>query len=499
MIGRLGRGAIVTFLTQVAQGVFALVSIPILLTAMGDLRFGILAFFWTLLAYFGVSDLGLGYVTTRLISASLGAKDNESIPEIYWSTVWLLLGLGLILTIVIVIFTPWLIHSVLNIPVLYESEAEFGLYVVAICLPLTILTNACRGLLEAYQAFVLRNLIVLANSATITFGPLIAIFFSHRVDIIAGALLLGRIIVLGLGIIFAIATAPAIYIRRRPSSTAVVAAMKLGGWMTVSNIAGPVLQYSDRFVIGSFVSTAAISYYFIAYEAAQRVMLATTSMTTVLMPTFAGIARGDRNRATALLSISAKIALGFTFSAAWVLAILARPLLSLWLGPMVAAHAVDPLRVILAGILFNAPAIVYLSFLLGNGRPDLSAKLDVVTLAYYAPLMLALIYNFGLVGAAVAYLVRMIVTCAALGAQTLLLADGLDTGYRRCAVFAAFGACVILLTVAPAPDILRMFTTVATGLIWLLAAWRWLLTATQRALLRQRFCTLSFRSLGTKA
>jgi O-antigen/teichoic acid export membrane protein len=269
--------------------------------------------------------------------------------------------------------------------------------------------------------------------------------------------------------------------------------MRLGGWMTVSNVAGPLLQYSDRFAVGSFVSTAAISYYFIAYEASQRVMLATTSITTVLMPTFAGIPKSDRARAIALLNVSAKISLGVTFGAALLLAMFAEPLLALWLGSSVAAHAITPLRIILAGIIFNSPAIVYLSFLLGNGRPDLSAKLDIATLAYYLPLMLALIYNFGLTGAAIAYLIRMVITCLALGMQALWLSEYGNIGYPRCAAFAAFGAGVVLLTVVPMTDIYRTPSVAAAGLMWLFAAWCGLFDASQRALLCQRFRTVVVR------
>jgi O-antigen/teichoic acid export membrane protein len=498
MTWRLGRATVVTLLTQVAQALLALVSIPILLANIGDLRFGILAFFWTLLAYFGVSDLGLGYVTTRLISEALGAKHDERVPEIYWTTVWLLVGLSFILTAIVFLCTPWFVRTVLNVSPLYESETERGLYIVAVCLPLAILTNACRGLLEAYRAFFLRNIVFFASSATITLGPLITIYFSHRIDVIAATLLLGRVTVLALGIAFTIVTAPAIYTRRRPSSSAAVAAVKLGGWVTVSNVIGPLLQYGDRFIIGSFVSIPAVSYYFVAYEAAQRVMLATTSMTTVLMPTFAGTAKRDHHLAVALLNISAKIALGVTFSTALVAATFAGPLLSLWLGPTVAAHATGPLRVILAGMLFKSLAIVYLSFLLGNGRPDLPAKLDLSTLVYYTPLMLMFIYNFGLIGAASAYVIRIVVTCVALGAQVGSLAEDGDTGYRRCTVFAALGAFVILSTGAPAPEGITASAAASAGFIWLLATWRWLLEPTQRTLLRQRASDAYYRTRRTK-
>ena len=42
--------------------------------------------------------------------------------------------------------------------------------------------------------------------------------------------------------------------------------LRFGGWMTVSNIVGPLMVTLDRFLIGALISVSAVAYYATPYE-----------------------------------------------------------------------------------------------------------------------------------------------------------------------------------------------------------------------------------------
>ncbi|WP_419776316.1 oligosaccharide flippase family protein, partial [Lactobacillus helveticus] len=55
--------------------------------------------------------------------------------------------------------------------------------------------------------------------------------------------------------------------------TSIKPLLRMGSWMTVSNIVGPVMVYSDRFLIGALVSMTAVSYYVTPYEVVTKLLI----------------------------------------------------------------------------------------------------------------------------------------------------------------------------------------------------------------------------------
>jgi O-antigen/teichoic acid export membrane protein len=58
----------------------------------------------------------------------------------------------------------------------------------------------------------------------------------------------------------------------------------LGGWITLSSVLGPVLENSDRFVIGAMVGANAVAAYAIAYNLITRLSLLPLSLARALYP-----------------------------------------------------------------------------------------------------------------------------------------------------------------------------------------------------------------------
>src|SRR5438045_5209796 len=72
----------------------AVFCIPVLIRGLGKERFGVLTLAWALIGYASLFDLGLGRALTQLVAKKLGAGEDREIPALVWTSLLLMLQLG---------------------------------------------------------------------------------------------------------------------------------------------------------------------------------------------------------------------------------------------------------------------------------------------------------------------------------------------------------------------------------------------------------------------
>jgi O-antigen/teichoic acid export membrane protein len=189
-----------------------------------------------------------------------------------------------------------------------------------------------------------------------------------------------------------------------------------GGWLSVSNVIGPVIVYADRFLIATLISAAALTYYSAPFEVVSRLLLLPTALTAALFPALSGaqvdnaaLSKGLRTRATALIGIVVLpvVVIGM---------VLAETFLSFWRG--FCRQSTRVMQILLLGFLFNALAQVPFSTLHSHGIAKQPAVLHLVELPLYVIMLIACIQFGGVEGAAVAWSIRAFFD---LGMMSLLL------------------------------------------------------------------------------
>src|ERR1700719_1324905 len=111
----LARNTVWNLLGGGAPMIVAVFCIPILIRGLGTERFGILTLAWALIGYASLFDLGLGRALTQLVAKKLGAGEDREVPTLVWTTLLLMLFLGVLGAAVVGVLSPWLVHSVLNV------------------------------------------------------------------------------------------------------------------------------------------------------------------------------------------------------------------------------------------------------------------------------------------------------------------------------------------------------------------------------------------------
>ncbi len=160
----LARNTIWNLAGQLLPMVVGVVAIPPLLGSLGVDRFGLLALAWIVIGYFSLFDMGMGRALTKLVADKLGGNEEHSIPPLVWTSLLLLLMLGVIGGLVTLSISPWLVHTALKVPAALQTETLRGFDLLAVSIPIVTVTSGLRGILEAQQRFRILNFIRVPTS-----------------------------------------------------------------------------------------------------------------------------------------------------------------------------------------------------------------------------------------------------------------------------------------------------------------------------------------------
>jgi O-antigen/teichoic acid export membrane protein len=410
----LARNTIWNLLGQMLPMAVGVVAIPVLIRGMGVARFGILSLAWIVVGYFSLFDLGIGRALTKLVADKLGANEEHSIPPLVWTSLLLMFLLGILGGLVIFAISPWLVHSALNVPLELQTETLRGFYLLAISIPVVTVTSGLRGILEAQQRFRILNLIRVPTSIFSFAGPLLVLPFSHSLVPVMGILVGGRLIGCTAHLFACFHALPALRHNFLFQRSLVAPVLRLGGWMTVSNVVSPVLVYLDRFLIGALLSVSAVAYYTAPFDMVVRLTVIPGAVAGVLFPAFAVSLMQDPDRTRLLLARGLKYTVLAIFPAVLVIVTLAPEILRLWVGATFAQDSSLVLRWLAAGVFVNCLAQVPFALVQSAGRPDMTAKLHLLEMPIYVAVIWVLTKRLGIEGAAIAWTARVTLDAAVL-------------------------------------------------------------------------------------
>ena len=388
--------------------IVAFFAIPLLINHIGTDRFGIIAIAWMLIGYLSLFDMGLGRALTQLVSERLGSLRYREIPGIFWTSLLLMLLFSIIGALAFMAVASSLVSSILKIPLQLKHETLISLYLLAASLPFVILSSALTGFLSSYQRFDIINVIGVPMGIFSYIGPLFVLPFSSGLVPIISVLIFGRVIAFCLYLFYCFRTSPGLG-KIIVKWSLVLPLFKFGKWMTISNIVGPIMVYFDRFLIGSVISISAVAYYTTPYELVTKLLIIPAALVNVLFPTFAFTYPQDTKQAMNYFGTAVKFLFITVFPVTLIVVAGAHLGLDLWLGRVFADKSCRVLQWLAVGVLANSLAFVPFAFLQGIGKPDTTSKLHIVELVLYLPVLWWMLSHYGIEGAAIAWLGRIMV------------------------------------------------------------------------------------------
>jgi O-antigen/teichoic acid export membrane protein len=407
----LARNTLFNFIGQGVPLLVGLVTIPLIVGALGAERFGLLSLTWVVLGYFTIFDLGLGRAAAKYVADALARGDKDQVPRLIWTAVTAQAIFGGIGALTLVGITPLLVNHVLSVPPFLVGEAKATFYLLAMSVPAVLMSSSLTGVLAATQRFDLVNAVgasfSVANSSLMLATILLWDWYLPQ---LVAMLVVSRIIALGVYYGLCRHVLPSLKGLPRCHWRELRVLMSFGGWVTVSSIVGPILVYLDRFMIGALLTMAAVAYYSAPYEMATRLWIIPMSLGATLFPAFSILTGQEQwTRLTFLLSRSVKWVLLTLGPVVVIVIAFARDILQLWLGPAFAEESTLVLQILTVGVLINSLAQAPYSLVQVLGHPDLTAKFHLAELPLHVFLAWWLISLWGTTGAALAWSIRVAV------------------------------------------------------------------------------------------
>ncbi len=484
----LGRSSLLNLAGLGAPLAAGLVAIPILVRALGTDRFGVLALAWTITSYFSAFDLGLGRALTSVIASRVAGTGERVAPQVAWTSLGLLLALGIVGAAALHLVAPRLATEVLVIPQALQEESRRAFQILALCIPFVVITAGFVGVLTAFEEFGRINLIRGPMGMLVLLAPVLVLPFGRNLVPVAWSLVAVR----GAA---AVGMALACW-RRLPRPGArpaghdplgLRALVSFGAWVTVTNIVSPILVYLDRFLIAGMLSVGAVAFYATPYEVVTKAFILPAALAGALFPAFASSVARDMERMRRLFRRGSRYMALIIFPLMLVAIGLAHEGLDLWLGAEFAERSTPVLQWIALGVFVNCIGQVFFTLVQGAGRPDISAKFHLLELPLYILLLVSCIRAWGITGAAIAWTLRV-----TFDAALLLVASGRLLGLPARALWRVAGllaAGAMALAVPMLVDALaaRLAITVSLGGAFVLLAWRLWFGADERVRLREAF------------
>lgn len=385
-----------------------LVAIPLLIGQLGLERFGLLSLAWLLVGYFSLFDFGLGRSLTRLVAEKLGSGRADEIPRLTVTAMRMIRWLGFAAGVLLASLSPWVVEW-LAVPDALRDETLMSLWVLSATLPFVLLSSGWRGVLEAYGRFDLVNWVRIPLGIALFLAPLAALWWAEGLLPVLVSLALTRVVGWWFSRFMCFRVCPNLRGAAGFSRDLARPLLAFGGWMTVSNVVGPLMVYADRFLIGGLLSVAAVAYYATPYEVVTRLWIVSGALTGVLFPVVAARLVIDRDSVKAVYRQAMKCVFLLMLPAVFVLFLFAGEGLTWWVGADFAENGQQVARILLIGVFVNALGQVAITVLHGAGRADWAAKLHLVELPVYMAALMFAAGRYGIEGVAFVWLLRVAV------------------------------------------------------------------------------------------
>ena len=410
---KLGTDTATSLIAVALPAAAALLCVPDLVRHLGVSGFGVVAIALALLGYANVFELGLSRAVTLSISRRLARGDTQSSGRLGMHALLLTAAFGAVGSLL----TFLLAVSLLESPSIAKTtSAAMVPLSIAASVPTVTVFSACRGILEAHNAFPLSNSMrALVGVATYVAPWWVVSTWSLGLMEAIAALTLVRLTGAAVMLVGTALCVGSLHVEASKLKADFAELFSYGKWITLSNIVGPVMINMDRLIVGWTLGVPAVGRYSAPQDLLSRASVFGSAFTGVIFPQFARLKERGLHRVADRAVLRISYLLTYPAMAAFVVLIVAIPtLLPLWVPTLNDRDVIVTAQILAAGALWNTLAQVPAMVLHASGRSDLNAKLHLAEVIPFVFVAVVCCGLFGIKGAAIAWASRTGLDCLAL-------------------------------------------------------------------------------------
>ncbi|NLF83662.1 MAG: oligosaccharide flippase family protein [Candidatus Gastranaerophilales bacterium] len=310
--------------------------------------------------------------------------------------------------IAVYLAAPLIATDFINSSPSYVDDIIRSFRLLAVTIPFLMLNICFVGLLESCQKFSLIGILKLPIIFCNYVAPLIVLCYFNSLLSVVSVLVVGRIVSCVAYFWFCLKIIRNFSDKLRVKLSYIKPLLRFGGWMTVSNLVNTIIVNIDRFIIAGMISASIVAYYTTPLDALVRIWTIPCAIMSVMFPAFSAEFFANRERAKILYFKCVQTIFLIIFPVCTVLFLFAEQGLSFWLGNEFAERSHLIAQIIIIGIFLQSVNIVNYNFVQSTGRSEIQAKIHMFEFPLYIAALWLLVVHFGLAGAAIAWLIRII-------------------------------------------------------------------------------------------
>lgn len=387
----------------------ALVTLPILIGALGVEGFGIVTLIGSVIGYFAVLDINLTQGAIKYLAESHAAGDRERFAETFWFGAMFYGMLGAVGAIAIYLSSGWLVGHFFEVSEGMRAATVAAFQVGAVGFALTQVQNYLLGVPQALQRY------DRSAQSEAMFGVLVNV--ASALAALAGAGVTG-VIVVRIAISFLNVLYLAWLIRgfrlglgfRWPRREVRGALTSFSAYAYLSKLASTMHQHADKLVVGAIAGPIAVTFYTVPATLSSRILGLTFRLSQVIYPRASALAALDRMEELRAIYLGAMRHITYiNLVALGVIVLAGEEFLRRWVGEEFVAQGYPVLVLmtlaLLADSLTNIPSMVNDAL----GHPHITGKFALVRGVLGVGLVYLGVKAAGIEGAAAGHLLASLV------------------------------------------------------------------------------------------
>jgi O-antigen/teichoic acid export membrane protein len=371
---------------------------PFVLHRLGDAAAGIWVLTFSVTGYYGLFDLGIRSSIIRYVSKYSAAGDHEKLTQFVNTALLTYTGIGVV-TMALTLGLNTSIERIFHIPPGMHVQVRWLLLMVGASVSLGFPLGVFGGMLEGLQRFYLLNWTGIAS--TLLRAALIVYFLQRGYGLLTVALitvLLPILFSVVRGIVVFRLCPVALGLRYVDRESFRLMAT-YGGTTFVAIMAVQLRFQTDELVLGSMMTTVAITYFNIGARMVDYAQSFLGSMAQIFVPMASqSEATGDAGRLRKLYIAGNRTCAFTIFPVALILLILGKDIIRIWVGTRYVPHSYPVLVIMMIPFALTMMQGASARILYGLGKHRTYAVVALIEGVANIILSVALVPALGIVG-----------------------------------------------------------------------------------------------------
>ncbi|KIG10847.1 oligosaccharide flippase family protein [Caballeronia concitans] len=381
----------------------SLATVPLYIHTLGLERFGAVAFIWVLIDYFSVLGFALSVAVQNQLSRAYARNELDFCRDLVWTALWSNLAIGTLVGILVYASGRAYINYFMDPGSTLRPELLAGLPWLSLAVPVANGLAVSAAALSGAERFAAFNTIQTSGIILFQVLPLVCMsLFGATVDVLlASALLIRSLTAIRMfrevaGVLDAGSV-------RLPKWAVIKGLANFGGWMFATTILTLVTDSADRTVVGAMSGPRLVAFYTVPKNLVMRLNIVSIALGRSLFPRLSA-SNGEQARTITQQSLGL---LNAIFTPIAIISMIAvGPFLQVWVGEGLASVSAPIARVLVIGMWLGGQADVTRILVQSQVSAAVAARVSAIQLTAYFLLLWFSIQQFGLLGAAVATVIR---------------------------------------------------------------------------------------------